>query len=88
LTDEELFVIQRMNLERYNLEKEAIYAEYCKMDEFIMEGLKKNAKHQHFSTKKKVKEAMLRDNNPFNTFSSGKNMGEAIKAGKLNDPAT
>ena len=72
MTNEELFLLMELNLSLYNTEKEALYQEYIKMDTFIKEGLKKNAVHKHFKTKKEGVQFMRSDFNTYNTFSFGR----------------
>ena len=78
MSDEELLHLMGMNAERFQTEKEALYSQFAKMDEFIKEGFKKNAVHRHFKTKKECRLAMARDFNPFNTFSWGKKLSGEV----------
>jgi hypothetical protein len=52
------------------------------MDEFIQDGLEKNAIHKHFRTKKEMQKAMMGDNNPYNTFSFRKRPPKTIPLNK------
>lgn len=71
MNDQELLVLKEMNVNRYEQEKNALYYQFIKMDEFIKDGLEKNATHRHFKTKKMMKDVMNNDFNPFNTYSYG-----------------
>jgi hypothetical protein len=68
MDDQELFLLMKLNVERTQNEKDKIMEEFYKMDDFIQERLKLNAKHHVFKTKKKLKEAMNQDMNPYSTF--------------------
>lgn len=72
MTDAELLELMGLNSKRFENEKNALYDEFIKMDQFIKDGFKKNAIHRHFKTKKEMQEVMGRDFNPWNTFSYGK----------------
>lgn len=45
---------------------------FQKLDDLIQNKYKENPKHQHFKTRKEMRAAMLRDWNPYSTFSYGK----------------
>lgn len=68
MDDQELFLLMKLNAERTQNEKNSIMEEFYKMDDFIHERLKLNAKHYVFKTKKKLKEAINQDMNPYSTF--------------------
>lgn len=72
MTDAELFDLMEKNSSRFQTEKNILYDEFQKMDHFIKEGLKRNATHRHFKTQREMREVMMRDFNPYNTFSFGK----------------
>jgi hypothetical protein len=68
MDDQELFLLMKLNAERTQNEKNSIMEEFYKMDDFIHERLKLNSKHYVFKTKKKLKEAINQDMNPYSTF--------------------
>lgn len=72
MTDDEIKCLIDLNRKRYESAKRALYESFLEMDEFIKQEQLKNAKHYHFKTRKEMKSAMLRDFNPYSTFSFGK----------------
>ncbi len=72
MTDQEILDLMALNITRYEKGKDSLYEEYLKMNRFINDLHKKNATHRHFKTRREMKEYMMRDFNPFNTFSYGK----------------
>jgi hypothetical protein len=68
MTDDELMILKKLNAERTQNEKNIIMDEFYKMDSFIQEELKKNAKHYTFDTEIELQAAMMKDYNPYNTF--------------------
>lgn len=81
MTDQEISELRGKNASRFSAEKDILYQEYLKMDEYLLGEYNKNAIHQHFKTKKEMQEAMARDFNPFNTFSFGRKKPPQVDQG-------
>jgi hypothetical protein len=80
MTDLEIMELREKNSDRFLSEKEVLFQEYFKMDEYLMHLLKQNATHRHFKTKKEMVEFMAKDYNPYNTFSFGRKDPTKCKA--------
>ncbi len=72
MSDDEIMELRGKNADRFKQEKETLYQEYIKMDNYLLDEFNKNKKHFHFKRKKEMSQYMSRDFNPFNTFSYGK----------------
>ena len=72
MTDDEIERLIQLNYKRYESVTSALRDSFAKMDAFIKEKQEENAQHYHFKTRKEMKNAMLRNFNPYSTFSFGK----------------
>jgi hypothetical protein len=68
MDDQELFLLMKLNVERTQNEKDRVMEEFYKMDDFIHERLKLNAKNHVFNDRKEFEKALKIDMNPFSTF--------------------
>lgn len=72
MTDDEIERLIQLNYKRYESVTTALRDSFGKMDAFIKEKQQENAQHYHFKMRKEMKNAMMRNLNPYSTFSYGK----------------
>jgi len=72
MSDEEIYQLIEMKVEMSLSITQAVREAFQKMEDLIQNKWKENSKHYHFKTRKEMEHAMMRDYNPYSTFSYGK----------------